>query len=735
MQCFGCGFSLTVSEAPASRRCNACGNHLSFDSDDFLLRGHGAPKRDVREGQVEMGRLVEKVIRENAIAFIEAPVGSGKSDSYGVPAINVVATHGSGFNKGKLTGHLPKMLADSPKVKARVVISTAKKNLQHQIAEKDLPFIRERHGDDEIGIATLKGKSNYACRLKADTALEIGEKVQFYDWASSSKTEDLADFPGKRPSFLNDVTAEDCVGRNCKYAHSTKTAPPICGYWRSKLEAAKARIVVANHSIVAYDLRFGPGVILGPYTTLIIDEAHQAPSSFRSAFSQVVSQGAVHKLIRQIDKTGIVGGYTPAIKNAWASMFAQLTDRDGEIPKNPFGAAGDETLVILSEITKAAGKEAEDLGFSTDEDFDIHHITNEADRTRVLAILSLKKNIERTGQALSEAKEPSDNTVLYVGTNDRKQKKLTLAPVSVGKLVGPKLQMIPSVILTSATLAIGGKFDDAKWQMGLNWPSYSDEEGVQQVPKVIHELVLGTPFNYDKQALLYIPPHMPLPVSDGSPGRIPYIAAVVNECERLIQASDGNAFILFTSNKDLEDVHEGLLAGTLTNTIITQGDDAAAALKQFRATPNSVLLGVKSLWEGVDVQGDKLWLVIITKLPFPHPEDPVLQARSRQLVAEQVAQGVAATTAQSGVFSRLQIPAMLTDLRQGAGRLIRAKADRGVLAVLDPRMFTGNSKDKPMPDQKTLRGYGKLAADATGFNNRIFDFGVIQRAFAYWKTH
>lgn len=729
MRCTGCGFNLTVADAPSSGQCNACGKDLIFDADDFLLRQHGAPGRDVRVGQVQMGRLVERAIREHAIAFIEAPVGSGKSDAYGVPAI-ITASPDSQYSLTGYKGSLPSKVAELKKLKPRIVISTAKKNLQHQIAEKDLPFIRKRHGEEAgpIGIALLKGKSNYACRLKADTALEPGDKAAFSAWLANNPGEDLSDFAGKRPAYLFDVTAEDCIGKSCKYARQGQ-----CGYWNAKLNAASASIIVTNHHVVAFDLRFGPCAVIGPYTTLILDEAHQAPASFRAAFSNAVSQGGASRIIRQIDAAGVAGGLDHALRDAWKGMFDQLASSEGEIPKDPFGQPGTETNNIITEVFKAAADEAENLGWSSKPDFDIDKLKDENDKSRLMAILALKKNLERTNQTLLRAVEPGDNTVLYVNTNEKGMKKLTLAPISVGKLVGPKLQMIPSVIVTSATMAIAGKFDDAKYQLGLNWSSYNDEGGNPQAPKQIHELVLGTPFNYDKQALLYTPRHIPIPVGQTSPDRAAYIAALTNECARLIRASDGNAFILFTSKQDLTDVHTGLLEEDLTQPLIIQEDDAATTLRTFMATPNSVLMGVKSFWEGVDVQGQKLQLVIITKLPFPPLTDPVLQARSRQLVAEQMAQGVPANTAKSSVFNKLQIPHMLTELRQGAGRLIRARTDKGVLAILDSRMFTGNSKDKPLPNQSSYRGYGKLVADATGFNNHVFDFEVIQRIFAQWN--
>ena len=731
MRCNGCGFNLTVEDVPADNRCNACGGSYCFDSDDFLLRQHNAPGRDIRTGQVQMGRLVEKVFREHAIAFIEAPVGSGKSDAYGVPSINAASKLAS-FNMQGLT-RLPRVLAEAKSIRPRILISTAKKALQHQIAEKDLPYIRKRHGEETIGISLLKGKGNYACRLKIDGLEPENYKVA-KAWIDKTPSEDLSDFPGKRPPFLYDVTAEDCVGKGCKYAYNDKKTGIACGYWRAKQEASKASIIITNHHVVAFDLRFGPGVLVGPYTSLVLDEAHQAPASFRAAFSQTLSQAGSMRLVRQIDNAGVTGNFPKALGDAWKGMFNNLHQLDGEVPRDPFGNAGNDCLSVLDELSKAATTEAQSLGFSTDKDFDIHNIADEADRSRLLAVLSLRKTIDRTTQALVTSQDPGDNTVLYVQQTDRGQKKLVMAPISVGKLVGPKLQMLPSVVVTSATMAIGGKFDDMKYQLGLNWPSYSDEDGAPQAPKQIYELILTSPFDYKKQALLYTPRHIPLPVTAEHPDRSKYISALVNESARLIQASDGNAFVLFTSRQDLEAVYEGLVSEGLTQPLIVQGDDASAALKQYMATPNSVLLGMKSFWEGVDVQGQKLQLVIITKLPFPALTDPVIQARARQLVAEQVSRGVAPATANGAVFSQLQIPHMLTELRQGAGRLIRSKTDKGVLAILDSRMFTGNSKDKPLPTQTSYRGYGKLAADATGFTNQVFDFEIIKRVFAKWNA-
>lgn len=732
MQCTSCGFAASYDIVGAKRQCNSCGGHFIFDTDDFLVHQYGAPGRDIRGGQIDMGRLVEKAIRDHAIAVVEAPVGSGKSDAYGVPAILSVASGAPNLLKN-YKGYKPEMIASRPEFQSRVIISTAKKALQRQLAEKDLPFIRNRLGDKTITVGQLKGKSNFACRLRAETVLAPREREEFFKWMDKNPEEDLTLFAGKRPPYLYDVTAEDCLGRMCSYSKPDAGGHIPCGYARARADAMKARVIVTNHHMVAYDLQFGPGTVLGPYSTLILDEAHQAPSSFRAAFSSHLTEAGHRRLVRQLDSAGIGGTYADRLSAAWAAMFSGFELLSGEIPKDPFGAAGDATLGVLVEIQAAVQTAMNSLGWA-DSGYNLDAIRDYSDRSTILHLLALSRTVSRTIQPVTASKNPDSNTVLYAGKTPGNFKMLTLAPITVGKLIGYKLQMLPSLVVTSATMAVNKTFDDIKFQLGLNWASYKDGEGRPIPTKQIHELTLESPFNYSEQALLYTPTHIPLPALVDSPERPRYVAAIAAECSRLIQASNGNAFILFTSRQDLQEVYEVLDSYGLPNPLIIQEDDAGSTFTSFMSTPNSVLLGVKSFWEGVDVQGQKLQLVIVVKLPFPSATDPVLQARARQLVADQVAKGVAPQTAQQSVFNRLQIPYMLTELRQGAGRLIRAKTDTGVLAVLDTRVFTGDSKSLPTPGQTTYRGYGKAAVEAIGFPNRVTDFQVVSRVFAHWAA-
>jgi len=689
---------------------------MAPDSDDYLLHGAGGLVKEVRLGQIEMGRLTERVLKDKNFAVVEGPVGIGKSFGYSVPAIQS---------------------------KKRIIISTAKKQLQHQLAYKDLPFLGERL-EQAVTVALLKGKSNYACKVKG-TSLAPNDAEQFFRWLDQSKNGDLTDWPGRKPAYWQDVTAEDCVGgKRCRFSKD-------CGYWRAKDQIKTAQIVVANHHVVAWDLRFGPQKLLGKYDALIVDEAHQAVSAFRGAYTKTVTPFSMKRVIKMGDRAGFNIGTYKALEDAWAAMFQEVKNAEGEIPGDPFGQAGDHAGKLLADLAIAVKKELAEHGASlADNEDDAGYQPSPArdsawqamdaqERDYVASLEMLAKAVDRPREALTAICAPDTNTVLYVNTTEKGHKIVNAAPVNIGSLVGPKLQMIDTVILTSATIAVNGSFADIKSQLGLTMPvkEYDDAgvpTGELKPKRQIEELVLQSPFDYSSQAVLYTPWNMPMPVGTGKfevEQRAKYISAISQECKRLIKASNGNAFVLFTSAQDMKDVHAALLAEELETPLIVQAEDAESTLREYMRTPRSVILGLKSFWEGVDVVGDKLRLVIIVKLPFPMVSDPVIKARSRAIVAEGVAAGQSEQTAERGVFQSVQIPGMLTDLRQGSGRLIRSKADKGVLAVLDPRIWTGNGKQLPIVGQKDYRGYGGLCVAAIGFGNRTADFNFVTKYFKY----
>lgn len=718
MKCTACGYTIPLPKT-TSAACMACGTAMKKQADDFLLHGANGIVREVRPGQVEMGRLTERVIAEENFAVVEGPVGIGKSFAYSIPAI--------------LSGK-------------RVVISTAKKQLQHQLAQKDLPFLAERL-EKSVAVALVKGKSNYACKRKGVGIVNEADRKAFLEWLDESASGDLSDLPGKKPSYWNDVTAEDCVGTQCRFAKN-------CAYQTSRDKIKTANIVVANHHVVAWDLRYGPRKILGEYDVLIIDEAHQALSALRSAYSKTVSPGAVKPVLRIIDKIGFSSAVSDKLDSAWATMFNRIRHLDGEITPNPFGDDGDECIELLTTLRGEVRKDLATRGVDTVAAYDPYGddlisspntTISTAVMEEILDLTMLQKAIERPLEALKELKDPaSTNTVIYIDSSNKRHKTVHIAPIDIGPLVGPKLSMLSSVIVTSATIAINRTFDAIKAQLGLD-RVYAPDPAAALSPRmaltapnphkrVTEELVLETPFDYAKQALLYLPRTTLLPVAGSehspSPERVKYINVLARECKRLITSSNGNAFILFTATQDMRDVHAALAEEQLPNKLVLQEDDAEATLREFMATKYSVILGLKSFWEGVDVVGDKLRLVVVTKLPFPIVNDPVNLARSRAIKKDAVSRGMSDQNAESLVFRSVQLPAMFTELRQGAGRLIRSKTDRGVLAILDPRIWTGSSRQLPSPTQSFPRGYGEQAVNAIGFSNTTDDFSLVDRYLA-----
>lgn len=696
MLCSGCNFSIPMPQAPGDHLCVACGAPLSFQADDFLL--HGGLGKEVRPGQVLMGRLIEEAIQKKTVAFIEGPVGIGKSFGYAVPAI----------------------LADK-----RVVISTAKKQLQHQLRD-ELPRLAEILGKPGYTVALLKGKSNYACRAKALDHIKKDGYTAFALWLAMSEFGDITDYLGKPPAFWYETTAEDCIGSRCPQAHK-------CGYWKAKQQTKVARIVVANHYVVAYDLKFGPKKLLGDYDVLVIDEAHQADSAFRSAYSVSLRNGYLRHLLRSLDAAGITYP-TKALEGTWQSAFNRIRDLQGEVPRNPFGTEGDDLKEHITDLEKVVAGELKELGIEhiiddngslSDEDSPRRRskITDDADGRMAHRLEAFATSLAKTRLTLRDLKEPGDNNVIFIPpSQDHRYKQVTVAPISIGPMIGPKIRSLPTTVITSATIAVNDSFDDIKRRLGLEDPS-TPWEGY--VPPL--EAVLETPFDYNRQALLYTPKDLPLPAQVNNPSRGSYLDSLASRISRLIKASDGNAFILFSSREDMREVHLRILEDDLPNPIVIQGEDAEATFKEFKNTPRSALLGVKSFWEGINVEGSKLELVVITKLPFPNPSEPLIQAQTRQYIAQQVARGMAAQDAEKMVFNVFTIPAMLTDLRQGAGRLIRTQIDRGVLAILDSRIWTGSTKRTPRHDQKNYVGYGAAAVKAIGYSQRTDDFNLVSR--------
>jgi len=722
MQC-SCGARIRHDHAPADFLCQFCGKAMARDADDFLLYGAEGLIKEHRDGQVTMGRAVEDTIRTKNALVVEGPVGVGKSFAYLIPAL--------------LSGQ-------------RTIVSTAQKPLQRQLAEVDGPLLLKALAYDapNATVVMLKGKNNYGCLLHASVTADVPE---FAQWLATSTTADLSEYTGKQPAKIRDATAEGCSGRKCPLAKK-------CGYMALRARAADAKLLVVNHSLVAFDLRFGPMRVLGPYSTLIIDEAHKAVGSFRSAFEESISNRGQNRVLNRIDALNAfqLPVRSQQVKDAWDFAFSQLQVREGALAPDPFGPAGLSLEEILTDLRTFIDARIGVKSRGVVENADIAELPGNLDPHDFNNAIQLSRALHRSAAALKAIRIPNKNTLVTAEKGQGGLIRCKATPVSIGALVGAKLGAIPSLIFTSATMAVAGQFDAFIGELGLT--RLTDERNVPTDPvpplrdgtpgpvfsvKAIAKLAVPTPFDYQKQgAVLYIPRHVKPAVSEmageTSDAREAYLDSVASETLKLVQASGGNALVLFTATSDMREVGARLAEAAPHIPWLSQdaaaGESADVVLKRFIATPGSVILGLKSFWEGVSVNGDKLWLVVVTKLPFPSPEDPLNKLLEQQLQEQLKDSTMSASDKKGFIFNRLSFAPMMTDLRQGAGRLIRTKTDRGVLAILDSRVWSGKTGAAAVPGQVTPAGYGPRIIAALGFNsNWTSETGLVLRRFERWR--
>jgi len=626
--------------------------------------------REVRQSQLQMAGDVESIIRDGGVFFVEGPVGVGKSLAYLVPSL----------------------LAEG----RRVVIATAKKQLQDQIQGKDLPAIASVVGNDELQkllvdsegnrqlLATVvKGKANYACRLLSEKHAADNTYEQFL---RRSQFGDRAEYPGAPPSWWNGATAEDCIGRGCKNASA-------CGYMRLKGNVAQSKIVVINHHMLGSDMYFGHGKLVGgPFDVLIIDEAHKLAEGIRAAFTVRVSENAVADIDEAIKKTPFNFGAPGRVRSIWEAMFSALPNRHWrdtharEIPVFPHHAEDaiggleeiDNEMATLLGHYGVKGTPA-DLGFW--ETLAALEVPDDVKGNLAMVAQGRRKMTDlirgvRTLQGYvkpNDEEEPEEyerrkarileNTVASGNADARGRFHVNCAPVNVGGIAKNYFGLVRSVVLTSATLAISDSFDHL-----------TDVVGVEPTKTA----VLPPAFDYTMQGFLYVPKDIPFR-SRGATDYAENTQLRVERCARLVELSNGGAFVLTTANDDLDEF-AGFLKRKFPGRVFAQGHsrnawdgDPPSILERFKQSHDNILVGSKSFWEGVDVVGERLRLVVITKLPFPNFKDPIVKARER--------------LAGESSFKRVQMVDMLTDLRQGAGRLIRSKTDRGVVAILDSRVW------------------------------------------------
>lgn len=615
--------------------------------------------RSVRPAQVTMAKTVDDVIQNGGIAFIEAGTGTGKSFAYSVPA----------------------MASDK-----RVVISTAKKALQQQLIGSDLPHVASLINQRPYAI--LKGKGNHACRLRwADLASTTAfqevspeEAKIFQAWLDQSEDADMSGLPDYK--WLHHTRVSECVRSACPYAEG-------CGYLKSRNKGSLAQVLVVNHALLAQDLAIGGGKILGPYDVLVIDEAHQAPKFFRDAYSLRLTPRQPEHLARLLKDTQ----YDPGTR-----LFAIYDAIFAEVPKRNqhLGMSG-PIASHFAQLRDLAGKALSGMQRADTIDDDEGFMGGDETSARIKAQLRsasqmLTQMRTLAEVALGEYQHPLGDRVdwvKYIEKGARDEWNVVTCPVEIGPLVAPALLGIGRVVVTSATLSVFDRMDYMAREYGL------------ASSQIKHSVILPSPFDYKTKSALYVAADSPDPAERGGD----YYRKMATCIHELLVASNGGAFVLCSSTDDMRELYEAIrkmyypLPYTLTHQ--RPGVSFEDTVNWFKSAKNNVLMGLKTFWEGVDIPGDTLRLVIIPRLPFPNRADILLGARKEVYVNALVNNGVALKTAEIRSWEAFDLQEAVMDLKQGGGRLIRTEDDRGVVALLDLR---ANSKPPAPAKAKAYAG-------------------------------
>jgi ATP-dependent DNA helicase DinG len=606
---------------------------------------------EYRPGQLEMAKAVERALTERRHLIVEAGTGTGKTMAYLLPALR--------------TGQ-------------RVIVSTGTKALQDQLFFRDIPFLESLLG--ELRVCYMKGRANYLCRHKLVTLRdqpilsgleEIDQYRQISDWEKVTETGDrseLNELPETSALWHKlDARSEACLGSTCPDYRR-------CFITEMRRRALESDIIIVNHHLFFADLAVkqeaagAPDAgILPEAAAVVFDEAHELEDVASSYFGLSVSNLRFEELARDTETQ--LRGKAGAEKFPAATQ--QLRDRARMFFANlPMSSDGRQPFENREEFLETSG----DLYLSLRNTLRLLESEMEL-LTDIDEAPGLRKRVARLRTELEFLLESNSSNMVYwlerraVGgggadrsgparAGGRGQNRHTFVqatPIDVSELLHEMVfESIPTVVLTSATLTVQGGFEHVRKRVGMT---------------EARELVVPSHFRYAEQALLYLPPSMPDPRDPEFP------EAAANTIRRVLELSKGRAFCLFTSYAQMRDLYERL-APVLDYPILLHGTaPRKALLEEFRSTPNAVLFGTSSFWQGVDVQGEALSCVIIDKLPFAVPNDPVVMARMKAI-----------EEAGGKPFFDYQVPSAVLTLKQGFGRLIRSLEDRGVLVLLDPRI-------------------------------------------------
>ena len=660
---------MSSSFQPAAAAGPAVSLYNFFSPGGLLSRTH--PAYEFRRGQLQMAQAIEQAIEERRHLVVEAGTGTGKTLAYLMPAIR----------SGK-----------------RVIISTGTKNLQEQLFYKDVPFLEQAlypDGSRRLSVCYMKGRANYLCRKKlydlTDQPVLSGlDEIEHYRaisaWEQTTQTGDraeLATIPEASALWHKlDARADTCLGQKC-------SAWEKCFITEMRRRAMESDIVIVNHHLFFADLgikRQAEGApdagILPDAGVVIFDEAHELEDVAGSYFGISVSAARVEELCRDIEGslqrnrmyTASLSGAIKTLRERSAFFFSLLPEGDGrfafENRREFLEENGDEFVALQHGLVRISA-EIENLSPKPEEMF------------------GFVRRAQELHVQLGFVLENEDkNTVFWIERRRTGREKshvsLQATPINVGPVLSEALwSQLETAVLTSATLAVGGGFDYIRSRLGVEHA---------------RDLVLASHFDYQSQALFYVPPDLPDP-------RTPQFAAKAAErIRRLLEITRGRAFVLFTSYAQMRDIYQRLL-GETEFPLLLQGDaPKTALLEEFRATPNCVLFATSSFWQGVDVQGEQLSCVIIDRLPFAVPSDPVVAARVKSIDERG-----------GNAFFEYQVPSAVITLKQGFGRLIRSLHDRGLVALLDNRILK--------------KAYGRAFVESLPNYRRTTDLQVVENWF------
>jgi ATP-dependent DNA helicase DinG len=612
---------------------------------------------EFRPSQLAMAKLAEEAFEKRQHTVIEAGTGTGKTLAYLIPAIR----------SGR-----------------RVVVSTATKSLQEQLFQKDIPFL-QKHFAPNLKAAMMKGRANFLCRQKVhqmdgQASLKGIDEVDWFtqirDWSKLTETGDRSEltFLPDDAELWNRIDARSdlCTGQKCAEFQR-------CFITAMHQRAQEADLIIVNHHLFFADLAIRQedfGSILPEYSAVVFDEAHEIEDVASDYFGRQLSSYRFEELARDTDNmlrilqidAAPLRRHLARLRERARSFFERFPEREGRYPFGPAErhAFLDSSREEYGELASAVKRVEAELSALTPKP------------EEVIAMARRAAEMRRELAFLMESEEKT-----YVYWYERRGRGVFLAatPIDVSEILREKLfEQFDTVVLTSATLAVGGRFDYLKQRLGV-------------MPA--NEAVLPQEFDYAEQALLYMPRALP---DVRNPA---FAAGAADEVARLLEISNGRAFCLFTSYVQMRDIYERVSSRVKFPLLLQGTAPRSILLDRFRSTPHAVLFATSSFWQGVDVPGAQLSCVIIDKLPFAVPSDPIVAARVRALEEDG-----------RNAFAEYQIPEAVLALKQGFGRLIRSKTDRGILSILDSRirrMQYGKIFLESLPEYTTTQDLAEVA--------------------------